>query len=184
NVAIGTASTGLEVFNTYTSPGTFTVALTINDSGSPQQTATAQKIITVTNPPPILTASFVYSPSSPQTGQAITFTGTIGGGTPPYSSYWTFGDGSPAVTGSSATHTFPTPGSYLVTFYASDSGSQTAPSQQTVTVTSSQPSSSTYILAWQGYDWDGGREETIHLNGQFVASLPSTGISANGGTWA
>jgi len=71
-----------------------------------------------------------------------------------------------------------------VTFYASDSGSQTAFSQQTVIVASSQPSSSTYILAWQGYDWDGGQEETIHLNGLFVASLPSTGISANGGTWA
>ena len=142
NFGDGATGTGQEVFHTYTSPGTFTVALTINDSGSPQQTATAQKIITVTNPPPVLTAGFVYSPSSPQTGQAITFTGTIGGGTPPYSSYWTFGDGSPSVTGSSATHTFPAPGSYLVTFYASDSGSQTAYSQQTVTVTSSQPSSS------------------------------------------
>jgi len=184
NFGDGATGTGLEVFHTYNSPGTFTVALTINDSGSPRQTATAQKIITVTNPPPVLTASFVYSPSSPQTGNAITFTGAIGGGTPPYSSYWTFGDGSPAATGSSATHTFPAPGSYLVTFYASDSGSQTAFSQQTVIVASSQPSSSTYILAWQGYDWDGGQEETIHLNGLFVASLPSTGISANGGTWA
>ena len=183
NFGDGTTSTGLEVFHTYTSPGTLTVALTINDSGSPQQTASAQKVITVTNSPAVLTASFVHSPSSPQTGQAITFTGTIGGGTPPYSSYWTFGDGSPAVLGSSATHTFPAPGSYLVTFYASDTGSQTASSQQTVTVTSSQPSSSTYILAWQGYDWDGGHEETVHLNGQTVASLPSTGISANGGTW-
>jgi len=180
----GTSSTGLEVFHTYTSPGTFTVALTINDSGSPQQTATAQKIITVASPPAVLTASFVYSPSSPQTGQAITFTGTTGGGTPPYSSYWTFGDGSPSVTGSSATHTFPAPGSYLVTFYASDSGSQTAFSQQTVKVTSSQPSSSTYILAWQGYDWDGGHEQTVYLNGKLLASLPSTSVSSNGGTWA
>src|SRR5437588_4085828 len=91
---------------------------------------------------------------------------------------------SPPATASSAPHTLPAPGSYLVTFYASDSGSQTAFSQQTVIVASSQPSSSTYILAWQGYDWDGGQEEKIHLNGLFVASLPSTGISANGGTWA
>jgi PKD repeat protein len=184
NFGDGVTSTGLEVFHTYTSPGTFTVALTISDSGSPQQTATAQKVITVANPPPVLTASFGYSPSPPQTGQAITFAGTIGGGTPPYSSYWTFGDGSPAVTGSSATHTFPASGSYLVTFYASDSGSQTASSQQTVTVTSSQPSSSTYILAWQGYDWDGGHEETLTLNGHFLASLPPTSVSLNGGAWA
>jgi hypothetical protein len=74
--------------------------------------------------------------------------------------------------------------SYLVTFYASDSGSQTASSQQPVRVTSSQPSSSTYILAWQGYDWDGGHEETIYLNGQAVASLPPTSVSSNGGAWA
>jgi PKD repeat protein len=184
NFGDGTTSTGLEVFHTYTSAGSFTVALTISDSGSPQRTATAQKVITVTNPPPVLTASFGYGPSSPQTGQAITFTGTIGGGTPPYSSYWTFGDGSPSVTGTSATHTFPAPGSYLVTFYASDSGSQTASSQQTVTVTSSQPSSSTFILAWQGYDWDGGHEETLTLNGHFLASLPPTSVSSNGGAWA
>src|SRR5436853_6116664 len=80
NFGDGTTSTGLEVFHTYTSPGTFTVALTINDSGSPQQTATAQKIITVTNPPPVLTASFVYSPSSPQTADANEVNGALGGG--------------------------------------------------------------------------------------------------------
>src|SRR5436853_7103766 len=112
NFGDGATGTGQEVFHTYTSPGTFTVALTINDSGSPQQTATAQKIITVTNPPPVLTAGFVYSPSSPQTGQAITFTGTIGGGTPPYSSYWTFPDVSPSVTGASMTRACPARGSY------------------------------------------------------------------------
>jgi PKD repeat protein len=42
----------------------------------------------------------------------------------------------------------------------------------------------TYTLTWQGYDWDGGHEETIYLNGQAVASLPPTSVSSNGGAWA
>src|SRR5438445_72935 len=41
----------------------------------------------------------------------------------------------------------------------------------------------TYTISWQGYDWDGGGEETVALNGQFLASLPTTYSPQNGGTW-
>src|SRR5216117_3579236 len=34
------------------------------------------------------------------------------------------------------------------------------------------PTSTEYVLSWEGYDWDGGGEETIALNGQFIASIP------------
>jgi hypothetical protein len=41
----------------------------------------------------------------------------------------------------------------------------------------------TYTISWQGYDWDGGNEETLTLNGQFLASLPTTDSPQNGGAW-
>ena len=47
---------------------------------------------------------------------------------------------------------------------------------------STQPST-TYTISWQGYDWDGGGEETVALNGQLLASLPTTYSPQNGGTW-
>ena len=46
------------------------------------------------------------------------------------------------------------------------------------------PTSTEYILSWEGYDWDGGGEETVTLNGQFIASLPATDSPQNGGAWA
>ena len=45
------------------------------------------------------------------------------------------------------------------------------------------PSSTVYTLSWQGYDWDGSGEETVTLNGQLLASLPTTYSPQNGGTW-
>src|SRR2546430_7887727 len=42
-------------------------------------------------------------------------------------------------------------------------------------------SSTVYTLSWQGYDWDGAGEETVALNGQFLASLPATYSPQNGG---
>ncbi len=43
-----------------------------------------------------------------------------------------------------------------------------------------QPTSN---VMWMGYDWDGGGEETLTLNGQFVVSLPATDTPQNGGAW-
>jgi len=49
-----------------------------------------------------LTAGFTYSPTTPTTGQTITFTASASGGTSPYSFSWSFGDGS---TGTGSEHT-------------------------------------------------------------------------------
>jgi hypothetical protein len=45
-------------------------------------------------------------------------------------------------------------------------------------------SPSTYTLRWMGYDWDGAGEETLMLNGQFLASLPATDSPQNSGVYA
>src|SRR3989441_2918153 len=52
--------------------------------------------------------------------------------------------------------------------------------------TSSGPgggSNSLYGKRWMGFDWDGTGEETITLNGHFLASLPTVAISQNSGTY-
>ncbi len=133
----GSTGTGSSVIHPYSSAGSFTVTLTARDSGSSQQTASSQQTVTVSNPSPSLTSGFTFSPSSPQVGQQVTFSGSASGGTSPYSFSWSFGDGSTA-TGSAVTHGYSSAGSFTVALTVKDSGSpqQTASSQQTITVSS------------------------------------------------
>jgi PKD repeat protein len=80
--------------------------------------------------PTPLQGSFTYSPSSPQTGQTITFAGSAIGGTMPYSYSWTFGDSSTG-TGQSSTHSYTASGAFSVTMTVKDSASP----QNTATTT-------------------------------------------------
>jgi hypothetical protein len=45
-------------------------------------------------------------------------------------------------------------------------------------------STSTYTLSWMGYDWDGQGEETLMLNGHFLASLPTLDSPQNSGVYS
>jgi len=142
NFGDGSSGIGSTVTHTYSSSGSYTVVLTTKDSSAPQQTATSQQTITVNPPsPPPLTSSFSYSPSSPQTGQQVSFTGSASGGTAPYTFSWNFGDGSTG-TGSSTTHVYSTVGTFTVVLTLKDSGSpqQTGASQQAVTIANPPPS--------------------------------------------
>ena len=136
----GTTGNGATVTHIYSTAGTYAAILTTKDGGSPQQTATSQQSLTVTNPPTPLAAGFSYSPSSPRLGQSVTFTTSASGGTSPYLFNWNFGDGSTGV-GSTATHAYSSSGSYTVVLTAKDSGTpqQTATSQQTITVSPTPP---------------------------------------------
>jgi PKD repeat protein len=60
-----------------------------------------------------LAASFVFSPTAPGVGQAVTFDGTASTGTPSQYS-WNFGDGSNA-SGATASHPYTVPGTYSAT---------------------------------------------------------------------
>jgi hypothetical protein len=136
-------------------------------------------------PPPPLVAGTAQSPTSPYPNHPITFTAAAGGGVPPYSFSWDFGDGSTG-SGSVVSHTYASSGGYRITLTVQDSASP-SPNTRTeswILVVSTPPSPSTYALSWQGYDWDGGREETLTLNGQFLASLPATNAPSNGGVYA
>jgi len=136
----GSTRTGSSVTHAYASTGSFTVVLTVRDTGSPQQTTTSQQSITVSGAPPPLTASFAYSPSSTQAGQPVTFTASASGGTSPFTFSWSFGDGLTG-TGSPITHTYSSAGSYTTALTIKDGSSpqQTATSQNTVAVTTPPP---------------------------------------------
>src|SRR2546426_5464111 len=140
--SFGDGSTGMgsSPQHTYSSTGTPTVALTVKDNGSLQQTTTSQQSLTVSGVPPPLTASFAYSPSSTQAGEPVTFTASASGGTSPFTFSWSFGDGSTG-TGSPVTHTYSSVGSYTTALTVKDSSTplKTATSQKTVSVTSPPP---------------------------------------------
>ena len=45
------------------------------------------------------------------------------------------------------------------------------------------PPATKYILQWEGFDYDGGRENILQLNGRVVGSFPPSDTPANGQLW-
>ena len=85
-------------------------------------------------------AGFTFSPASPTTAQAVTFTDTSTGSPTGWS--WNFGDGSTS-TSQSPSHTFTSTGTFTVTLTASNSGGSNAASHSvTVTAAGSTPTAS------------------------------------------
>src|SRR5256712_11674545 len=92
--------------------------------------ATALPISAIFGPigPPPLSASFTLLPLTPIVNATVNLTALASGGTLPYSSSWSFGDGSTGTT-LTTTHTYTVVGNYLVTLTVHDSagGSETPP---------------------------------------------------------
>ncbi len=135
----GTTGTGATPSHTYSAAGTYLVNLTASDSAA--HTATASHSLSVAaapSPPPPLVADFSFSPSSPVAGQAVNFTATATGGSPPYTYAWQFGDGHTG-TGAKASHTYTVAGSYVVNLTVKDNASATAVATHTVVVGAPPP---------------------------------------------
>src|SRR5947209_268450 len=141
----GMTGTGITVYHTYSTAGSYNVLLTVKDSSPSQQTATSQQTITVTSPPPppSLTTSFTESLSNSVVGQTVSFTGSASGGTAPYNYAWNFGDSSTG-SGSSASHIYQTAGVYTVVLTVTDAAGHVANASSTVTVTLPLSASFTY----------------------------------------
>ena len=115
----GSTGTGSVVSHTYSTVGGYTAVLTVTDSQGLTSSQSVQILATAPNIPP--TAVIAASATSGAAPLAVTFNGS--GSTDPdgtISSYaWNFGDGTTA-SGSVATKTFNTAGTYTVTLTVTD----------------------------------------------------------------
>jgi PKD repeat protein len=117
-----TSGTGVRPNHTYNSVGTFKVLLTVTDSlGSTDTfTGTVTTLATHANP----TASFTNTPSN----LTVAFDGTssTAADSATITDYvWNYGDGTPAGSGATPSHTYATAGTYQVTLTVTDSQSAT-----------------------------------------------------------
>ena len=76
------------------------------------------------------------------TGASISFTGTVIGGVEPYSWNWNFGDGENSSV-QNPTHTYNTPGEYIITLYVSDSQGSEGVGTTTAIISSNPPETPT-----------------------------------------
>lgn len=134
----GDQNTGSGVNSThaYSSEGIYTVTLTIIDNDEIADIAT--KLITVTPKPLPPEASFIFSSTSPEVGQTVTFDasnssdsdGTI------VNYFWSFGDGETEnQTGAVITvHSYTSEGSYNITLTVTDNDQLTNTTAKSITV--------------------------------------------------
>ena len=104
----GTSSTNQHPSHTYTTAGTYTVALTVTGDGG-SATITYPNLISVTILPPI--ADFTATPVRGNSPLTVTFTDTSTG--PVTSWHWDFGDGTTS-TSQHPSHTYTSKGRYSV----------------------------------------------------------------------
>ena len=124
----GASSASASASHAYSTAGTYTATLWVNDSGG--ASVMKQTAITV-NAVPAATAS--ASPTATDVGQSVSFTSAPSGGTTPFAVLWDFGDGS-ASAAASPSHIFATPGTYSVHLTATDAVGVSATATATVTV--------------------------------------------------
>ncbi len=115
----GSMGTGAMTNHTYTTPGTYTATLTVDDGECQRSTTVEITVIDPTPQPPVAIASAdIYNAPS---GTTITFDGTAS--TDPnddiVSYEWDFGDGTTA-TGPNPTHSYTMDGTYTVTLKVTD----------------------------------------------------------------
>jgi PKD repeat protein len=119
--------------HTYTGVGSFSVTLTVTNSGGLAASTTQQVSVTASTAP---TVSFVASQTAPIVGQTVYFNGVASQAAPGHSIVqwaWDFGDGQ-GVTGASlfsTSHTYTAGGSFTVVLTVRDDTGQTS-SQSTV----------------------------------------------------
>jgi len=114
-----TTSTGQNPVHTYMAPGSYTVSLTVANTGS--DTETRVDYIVVTPAEEELTASFDYAPNFGMRPLVVQFTDTSTSTSPITSWYWRFGDGSKSTEQNPA-HEYRVPGLFSVSLTVTTDG--------------------------------------------------------------
>ena len=132
----GQTATGARTQHVYTAPGTYTAVLSVADNaGAVGQAVTTVTVASPQNQLPV--AAFTSSPNGGVIPVDVTFDasassdpdGTI------VSYAWTFGDGSPAASGKTTTHTYSTAGNQVAELTVTDNRGASARSSQVIKVT-------------------------------------------------
>jgi len=109
--------------HTYDASGTYTVSLTVTNSDSETDSVTHDLIVASPKP----TASFTYSPLTPDVGDTVTFMGTGTAGEATIKSWnWNFGDGTTSNTSQNPKHSYSEMGTYTVSLTVTDSNNETS----------------------------------------------------------
>ncbi|MCP3885032.1 MAG: PKD domain-containing protein [Propionibacteriaceae bacterium] len=137
--------TGMTTSHSYTSPGTYTVVLTVTDDDG--KTGTTNQGVTVgDNEAP--TAAFSTSPTSPVVNETIYFNGGLStdadGSIVSYA--WDFGDNNTDA-GVNVTHSYATAGSYTVYLTVTDDGGATDTTTKLVTVSAAQALNASFVVS-------------------------------------
>jgi PKD repeat protein len=142
----GASQTGSIVAHAFTSPGLYSVKLTVTDNNG--NVGFGVRLIQVE---PALTVTVSSDSAEGVAPVVIRFNATASWGVGPYTFRWNFGDGQKA-TGPSAVHNYTIPDSYTVQVTVTDSEGIIASGRLTVTVTapSSTPATSPTNVATTG----------------------------------
>ncbi len=132
NFGDGSTGTGENITHTFQSVGTFTVVLTVVDSGTSSVVRTVNVTVTPVSAPLLVRAS--ASPNSGASPLTVVFNGTATGGLPSYHFYWDYGDGSLGSAAENPTHVFNGSGTYPVRLVVTDQLGQQATASLNVTV--------------------------------------------------
>jgi len=120
--------------HTYTTPGTYTVALTVTGPGG-SDTSTLTNYVTVAEPPPV--AAFSGTPTSGNAPLAVSFTDLSTGAVTSWA--WDFGDGATS-TAQNPSHTYTSAGTYTVALTVTGpGGSDTSTQVDYITVNTAGP---------------------------------------------
>jgi thermopsin len=136
----GSVSSDQSPGHTYGAPGVYLVLFEITDAAG----VSSSTVITIhVNALPRVTAT--ASTGAPLTGESVSFTGLVIGGSSPLSYSWSFGDGA-TNSSQNASHAFASPGTYTVTFQVNDSAHESSATTLTVIVSESSVTTTTAVI--------------------------------------